>query len=89
LASYVYLLYTQVAVLYSEWSRGDYTLLIAFLVKEVFFVTYVVIWLFLRVLLPIAALPFILLVKLATLSSSEYQKQKVSPSRLRSTKLCA
>lgn len=82
LASYVYLLYTQISVLYSDWTKGDYTLLVAFLVKEVFFATYVVIWVVLRIALPLVALPIILLVKLATSKLSDYQKQKVAERRL-------
>ena len=79
MASYVYMLYTQISIVYSEWTGArDYTLLAAFLVKEVFFVTYMVIWLLLRILLPVASLAFILLVKLATSGSSAYQQQKVS-----------
>jgi len=72
------MLYTQISIVYSEWTIArDYTLLVAFLVKEVFFVTYIVVWLLLRIVIPVAALPIILLVKVATSSSSAYQQQKV------------
>lgn len=78
MASYVYMMYTQISIVYSDWTGArDYTLLVAFLVKEVFFVTYIVVWLLLRIVIPVAALPIILLVKVATSSSSAYQQQKV------------
>ena len=81
MASYIYALYTQIAIVYSEWvDKGEYTLMIAFLVKEVFFLTYIVMWVVLRIVIPVAMLPVILIVKIATSGSSAYQQQKVSAS---------
>ena len=78
MASYVYLLYTQISVVYSDWTnQGEYTLLVAFLIKEVFFATYICVWIVMRILIPIALLPLILLVKIATSANSNYQQQKV------------
>jgi len=78
MASYVYLLYTQISIVYSDWtSMRDYTLLVAFLVKEVFFATYICVWIVMRVFIPLALLPLILLVKIATSANSNYQQQKV------------
>ena len=55
----------------------DYSLLVAFLIKESFFITYAFVWLLLRVVIPIALLPLLLLVKIASSVSSTYQQQKV------------
>ncbi len=78
MASYVYLLYTQISIVYTDWtSQRGYNLLVAFLVKEVFFATYIVVWIVMRILIPIAMLPLMLLVKIATSGNSNYQQQKV------------
>jgi hypothetical protein len=80
MASYVYLLYTQIAIVISSFALQDYTLLFCFVVKESFFVTYLGVWILLKIIIPIAMLPIILLVKIATSASSSYQQQKVTPS---------
>ena len=78
MASYVYMLYSQIAIVYSDWTNDqDYTLLIAFLVKESFFVTYLVVWLALKVVVPVAMLPLIVLIKILSSGKSNYQQQKV------------
>ena len=79
MASYVYLLYTQIAVVVSSFALQDYTLLICFVVKESFFITYLAVWILLKIIIPIAMLPIILLVKVATSASSSYQQQKAPP----------
>lgn len=55
----------------------DYSLLVAFLIKESFFVTYAFVWLLLRLVIPLALLPLLVLVKVASTASSAYQQQKV------------
>jgi hypothetical protein len=50
--------------------------LIAFLVKELFFITFACVWVLLRIVIPVALLPVILLVKFAAAGSSKYQQQK-------------